>query len=298
MDGLMKLLKEPLIHFLLIGSLLFLVYDLRATTASIPGGQSGSLTTQIVITQADIDQMHSLFTKTWQRPPSAEEKKTLLEDSARNEIYYREAVAMGLDRDDEVLKRRLRQKMEFIFEDISSWAEPTDSDLTAFLKKHQEKYLVDPQIAFLQVYVDAHKRGRSADADARQILAQLTRGAAPDGVGDATMMEPEFRLSPLWEIKRQFGDDFGSSLLQLKPGSWGGPVKSGFGLHLVLVKERKGGRLPDLKEVREAVKRDWALDRQKEMKDAAYAKIRERYTVTVEQPKTAAVSSDKNGAQR
>lgn len=297
MDGLMKLLNEPLIHFLLIGSLLFLVYDLRATTASIPGGQSGSLTTQIVITQADIDQMHSLFTKTWQRPPSAEEKKTLLEDFARNEIYYREAVAMGLDRDDEVLKRRLRQKMEFIFEDISSWAEPTDNDLTAFLKKHQEKYLVDPQIAFRQVYVNAHKRGRSADADARQILAQLNRGADPDSVGDTTMMEPEFRLLPLWEIKRQFGDDFGSSLLQLKPGSWGGPVKSGFGLHLVLVKERKGGRLPDLKEVREAVKRDWAVDRQKEMKDAAYAKIRERYTVTVEQPKSAAVSSDKNGAQ-
>jgi len=296
--SLKTLLKEPLLHFLLIGSLLFLVYDWRATTASIPGDQSGSLTTQIVITQADIDQMNSLFTKTWQRQPTAEEKKTLLEDFARNEIYYREAVAIGLDRDDEVLKRRLRQKMEFIFEDISSWAEPTDADLTAFLKKHQEKYLVDPQVAFRQVYVNAHNRGKSADADARQMLAQLARGADPDTIGDTTMMEPDFRLSPLWEIKRQFGDDFGDNLLQVKPGSWAGPVKSGFGLHLVLVKERKGGRLPDLKEVREAVKRDWAVERQKELKDAAYAKIRERYTVTVEQPKTAAVPSDKNGTQR
>jgi hypothetical protein len=281
----MNLLKEPLLHFLMIGAALFLLYGWRGNSALVRGGQPGTPTTQIVVTQDNINQMSNLFVKTWQRPPTAEEQKRLIEDFVRNEIYYREAIAIGLDRDDEVLKRRLRQKMEFIFEDINSVVEPTDEDLTAFMKKHQEKYLTDPQIAFRQVYVSAYKRGKSADSDARQVLAQLAGGADPDSVGDPTLLEAEVPLSPLWDIKKQFGDEFGESLLNLKSGKWVGPIRSGFGLHLVFVRERQGRRLPDLNEAWEMVKRDWTVERQKELKDAAYAKIRERYTVTVELPK-------------
>jgi hypothetical protein len=287
------LIKEPLLHFLLIGVVLFLIFGWRSIPASGPVGQAGTIAAQIMVSQADMDQMNQLFTKTWQRPPTAEEQKVLVEDFVRNEIYYREAVAIGLDRDDEVLKRRLRQRMEFIFEDISSWAEPTDEDLKAFMKKHQEKYLADPQIAFRQVYISSYKRGKSAETDARQILARLNAGTDPDSVGDTTMLEPEVRLSPLWDIRKQFGDDFSKSLLELKPGRWAGPIRSGYGLHLIFVKERRGGRLLDLSEARETAKRDWMVERQKELKDAAYAKIRERYTVTVERSKTAAGS---NGA--
>jgi hypothetical protein len=184
-----------------------------------------------------------------------------------------------------VLKRRLRQKMEFLYEDITSWAEPTDEDLKAFMKTHREKYLADPHLAFRQVYLNATKRGPGAEAEARQVLAQLANGADPDSVGDSTLLEPEVRLSPLWDIRKQFGDDFGAALLALKPGEWAGPIRSGFGLHLVCVKERRPGRLPDLEEVREAVKRDWTAEKQKQVKDAAYAKLRERYAVTVERPK-------------
>ena len=185
----MKLFKEPLLHFLLIGAALFLVYGWRSNSASVPGGQAGTPTAQIVVTRDALDQMNSLFAKTWQRQPTEEEQKRLIEDFVRNEIYYREAIAIGLDRDDEVLKRRLRQKMEFIYEDITSWAEPTDEDLKAFMKKHPEKYLTDPQIAFRQVYISAYKRGTSAESDARQVLAQLTAGADPDSVGDPTMLQ-------------------------------------------------------------------------------------------------------------
>lgn len=289
-----QLLKEPLLHFLLIGAALFVLHDLqdqKGNPASSPGGQPGTAASRIVLTQADVDLMNSQFRKTWQRPPTEEEKKALVEDLARNEIYYREAVAIGLDRGDEVLKRRLRQKMEFILEDISSWTEPTDEELTLFMKTHRDNYLVDPLLAFRQVYVSAYKRGESADADARRILAQLVEGGDPETLGDATMLEPEVPLAPLWDIGRQFGADFGKSLLGLKPGVWGGPVRSGFGLHLVLVKERRGGRLPELKEVRQAVKRDWAVERQKELRDAAYAKIRARYTVTVEGATSAATAA-------
>ncbi|MGB3225872.1 MAG: hypothetical protein WBB23_23995, partial [Desulforhopalus sp.] len=121
--------KEPLLHFLLIGAALFFAYGEMGNNASMPAGQAAKQMEKIVVTQDKIDQMNNLFTKTWQRPPNKEEQAGLVEDFIRSEIYYREAIAMGLDRDDEVLKRRLRQKVEFIYEDITSWAEPTNEDL-------------------------------------------------------------------------------------------------------------------------------------------------------------------------
>jgi len=301
-DKMMGLLKEPLLHFILIGAGLFLLYGWRSNSASLSGGQAGLSREQIVVAQEKIDQVIGQFEKTWQRPPTGDEQKSLIEDLVRSEIYYREAIAIGLDRDDEVLKRRLRQKMEFIFEDIASVAEPVDEDLKAFMKKHQEKYLVDPQVSFRQVYISTYKRGKSAESDARQILAELTAGADPDSVGDSTMLEPDIRLSPLWDIRKQFGDEFGNALLAIKPGRWSGPIRSGYGLHLVFVNERRSGRLPDLKEVRETVKRDWMVEKQKELKDAAYAKIRESYNVTVEGARTVsaplAAPSDKKVLMR
>jgi hypothetical protein len=251
----------------------------------VPGGQAGPPTAQIVVSRDALEQLNSQFAKTWQRPPTEEEQKGLVEDFIRNEIYYREAIAIGLDRDDEVLKRRLRQKMEFIYEDITSWAEPTDEDLKAFMKRHREKYLTDPQLSFRQVYLNGKKRGTDGESNARQVLTQLSKGADPDSVGDPTLLESEVWLSPLWDIKKQFGAEFARSLLDLKPGAWAGPIKSGFGLHLVFVSERLDRRLLELHEVREAVKRDWTAEKQTQLRDAAYAKIRERYSVTVERPK-------------
>jgi parvulin-like peptidyl-prolyl isomerase len=265
---------------------LFLLFGWRGNPAALPGGQSGPLATKIVVAQGDIDQLITMFGKTRQRTPTKEELQGLVEDFVRNEIYYREAIAIGLDRDDAVMKRRMRQRMEFIMEDvITSRLEPTDEDLKAFMNKYPESYLIDPQLSFRQVYVNYDKRGKNAEFDARQILAQLNAGADPDSVGDPFLLESEIKLSPLWDISKQFGEPFSKSLLELKQGRWEGPIRSGYGIHLVFVKKRVGGRLPELKEVREALKRDWTYERQKELKDAAYAKIRERYTVTVEKPK-------------
>ena len=184
-----KLVREPLVHFLLIGAGLFLLFGWRSGPASLPAGQSGLPSAKIVVTQDEIDQMVEVFTRTWQRPPTEEEMKGLIESFVRNEIYYREAIAIGLDRDDSVIRRRLRQKMEFIFEDITAQAEPTDEDLLAYHEKASRAYLVDPQIAFRHVYVNADKRGKNAEADARQILAQLNEGTDPDTVGDPILLE-------------------------------------------------------------------------------------------------------------
>jgi hypothetical protein len=283
-----NILKEPLLHFLLIGAALFLLFDWKGKPAQLAGGSSGAPVAQITVGRDALEQMKGQFERTWQRPPTAEEEKGLIEDLVRNEIFYREAVAIGLDRDDEVLKRRLRQKMEFIYEDISTWAEPSNTDLAAFMKKNREKYLADPQLSFRQVFISKDKRGKNAESDARQVLGQLKAGAAPETLGDPTMLATEVRRMPLREVKTLFGEEFGRDIIEVKPGAWAGPVRSGYGLHLVLVNERQDRRLPNLKDVRETVKRDWLVEKQKELKDAAYAKIRERYTVIVEKPKTAA----------
>ena len=280
-----KIFREPLIHFLVIGAGLFLLFGWRGGPSSLPAGQTGPPSAKIIVTQDDIDQTIATFTKTWQRPPTEEEANGLVEDLVRNEIYYREAMAIGLDRDDSVIRRRMRQKMEFILEDITAQTEPTEEELLTYMKKHPDSYLVDPQIAFRHVYVNVDKRGKNAGTDALEILAQLNAGADPDAVGDPILLDAEIKLSPLWDIKKQFGEEFSRNLLELKSGKWEGPVRSGYGLHLVLVTKRVGGRLPELKEVREMVKRDWTFARQKELKDAAYAKLRKRYVVIVEKTK-------------
>ncbi len=287
----MALLKEPLLHFLLIGVALFLLFGWQGNPAPMSGGPAGTLTTQIVVTTDDIERMNTLFVKTWQRRPTEEEQKGLVADFVRNEIFYREALALGLDRDDEVLKRRLRQRMEFIYEDISSLAEPTDTELLTFMQTQGEKYIGDPQVAFGQVFVSKDKRGANADDEARILLGRLHAGADPNTAGDPTLLDPELPLSALRDITTQFGDAFGQSLLKIEPGRWAGPIPSAYGLHLVFVTERIETRMPDLNAIREQVRQDWIFEKQKVLKDAAYARIRERYAVSVAPPKPATAAA-------
>ncbi len=288
--GVRRLLREPLLHFLLIGGALFALWGWRGGSPSAPGAQPGATRPEIVVTRDDVDQMNDRFARTWQRLPSEAEQKALVDDFVRNEIYCREALAIGLDRNDAVLKRQLRQKMEFVYENIASLAEPTDAELRAFMEKNRERYLVEPRVALRQVYFDTTRRGAGAESDARSALARLAAGAEPDSVGDRTMLEGEVPLSPVSDLNDTFGRDFGGTLLGLPAGRWAGPVRSGYGLHLVLVREVVAAHLPEWNEVRERVKRDWTLQRQRDEKDAAYAKLRERYSVTIEDAKAAAAS--------
>ena len=282
MNRIRGLAREPLLHFLLIGVTLFLLHLWRGGSSTSPAGDPKSPANQIVVTQGDIAQMERQFAATWQRPPSDAERKGLVEDFVRNEIYCREALAMGLDRDDAVIRRRLRTKMEFLYEDISALESPSDETLRAFMRSHAESYRSDPQVAFRQVFVNAAKRGSGAEAEARRLLSRLKAGADPESLGDPTMLAAAVPRSTRSEIEAQFGAEFAEHLIALGPGGWTGPLRSTYGLHLVLVRERVEGAFPDLDAVRDAVKRDWATQRQREIKDAAYARLRARYSVAVE----------------
>ena len=283
-----KPLHEPLFHFLLIGTGLFLLFGWRGGPYSQPGGQSGLQSTKIIVTQGQIEHLTAKFTRTWQRQPTEQELKGLIDDYILDEISYREATAMGLDRDDPTIRRRMRLKLETLNEDIAAASPPTDQDLQDFLEKHPDSFRREPQVAFRQVYLNPDRRGANADADARTLLAQLQR-SGPDtdlaGFGDLLMIvSNNLPLSTVSEIGRLFGGQFGWNVLELTPGRWQGPVISGYGLHLVFVTERKPARLPELADVRDQVEREWLYLRKKEMQEAMYKKLREQYTVVVEEP--------------
>ena len=276
MKRIKKTIREPLVHFLLIGAVLFLLFNFT-------NGPAGDKANRIVVTPGQVEQMEAMFTRSRMRPPTEQEMDGLIESYLRDEIYYREALAMGLDKDDGLIRRRMRQKVEYILEDISAQADPTDEVLTAFMQKHIDRYRLEAQISFQQVYLNPDRR-KDMVGDARKILVRLRAGTDPETLGDPIMVRHKFDLAFEREVERAFGKLFARQILKLDPGDWSCPVLSGLGGHLVMVSERRDGRMPELAEVRTVVERDWLAQRRKELKDITFRKLLEGYEVVMEQP--------------
>ena len=279
-----RLLKEPLLHFLLLGAAIFVAYSLVSKRSSDEPGR-------IVITQGQVASMVVGFSRTWQRPPTREELDGLLRDRVQEEVYCREAMALGLDKDDTIIRRRLRQKMEFLTEDVAALAEPTDDELNAYLKAHADTFRVQRRFTFSHVYLNPERRGENLARDTGQLLAQLQQAgdkADVSELGDSFLLEHKFQSLPASEAVKQFGEKFATELGKLAPGQWQGPVESGYGVHLVWVAERTEGRVPALAEVRDAVRREWANARRLEPNEKLYQDLLKRYVVTIERPKPVA----------
>jgi hypothetical protein len=274
-------LREPLVQFLLLGALLFVYFEWK-------GGGSGPGSTRIAITPGLVEHLASGFAKTWQRPPTDAELKGLIDEHVKEEIATREATAMGLDRDDTIIRRRLRQKMEFLVEDAVDQVPPTDAELQAWLDTHKDAFRSEPRVALRQVYVSSERRGASARADAEKLLARLRASGADaktDTLGDASMLPRELPLGPLSEVSRAFGSEFAAKIDALAPGQWSGPIESPYGLHLVLVSERVAAARPALAEVRPLVERELLAERRRTQLQALYERLLQKYTVSIEMPK-------------
>ena len=272
------LLREPLVQFLALGALLFLLFEWK-------GGGSGPGSTRITITPGLVEHLASGFARTWQRPPTEAELKGLIDEHVKEEIAAREATAMGLDRDDAIIRRRLRQKMEFLVEDAVDQSRPTDAELQAWLDRHKDAFPAESRVALRQVYVSAERRGASAHADAEKLLARLrSAGPAPktDALGDPSMLPSELPLGPLSEVSRAFGSGFAAKVDALAPGQWSGPIESPYGVHLVLVTERMAATRPALADVRPLVEREHLAERRKAQLQALYEQLLQKYTVSIE----------------
>ncbi|MDH4070460.1 MAG: peptidylprolyl isomerase [Ignavibacteria bacterium] len=270
-----KLLREPLLHFSLIGLMLFLVFGLTGSTEPDRF--------EIIVSVAQVERMAEIWTRTWQRPPTTQELQGLIDDHVREEVLAREAVAIGLEKDDTIIRRRLRQKMEFLSEDLVGPADPTDEELQAFLVEEQQRFMIPSLYTFRHIYFSPDRRGDSCEEDAIRARDALnSAGEKPEHLGDPYPLPLEHERISQQDAGRLFGETFASQLATLPLNSWSGPVVSGYGLHLVRVEAMTEARLPGLDEVRRDVGREWEVSQRKKANEEFYRELRGKYEVVVE----------------
>jgi hypothetical protein len=276
-------LREPLVHFLALGLALFVVYRVVNSDAG------GERTTRIELTQDDIKQLEVVWMAQWQRPPTQRELTGLVEARVREEVLYREALSLGLERGDTIVKRRLAQKMEFLSEDVAAIPEPTPEVLRAWFAQNHQSFALPGQVSFHHLYFAADRRGDPPRAAATAALARLAGRAVdasiPAGIGDRFMYSDYYADRTPDQVASVFGRAFADSLFALEARTaWQGPVESGFGWHLVRLESTASGHVPPFDDVEPDVKREWIADARAESKRRAFDAMRARYTVVVAAP--------------
>ena len=270
-----RLLREPLLHFLLVGAILF------AGDAAMREDDPDS-DRVIRITESEISRLQAQWTKQYRRPPAPAELQGLVDSRVREELLYREALAMGLDRDDSIVRRRLAQKLEFLIEDLAVTHKPADAELRAFFEARRERYRLPARISFVQAFFSPDRRGLAAERDAGLVLASLRSETPPAGLGDRFLTGEAYHEQSPQDIEAIFGRAFAQTLLEMETGVWAGPVASGHGWHLVRIESRSESRLPWLPEVADQVQRDWAYEKRREMNEAVLEQLAARYELAIE----------------
>ena len=269
-----QILRDPLVHFLLIGLGLFLLYGRVAT--------EGSDSRTIEITGARVDEMARQFQAVWSRPPTVSEMQGLIDTYIHDEVLYREGLAMGLDADDPVIKRRVRQKVDVISEEIGNQQAPTDAELNDYLANNSDDFRRAPILSFEQVFFSGDAPADVVERQSREALARLNEGAAPASVGQATMLPATVTLMPADLVARDFGEEFTKRLESLPLNVWHGPIASGMGAHLVRITGRKPSELPPLAAIRPQVQREWENQRRERNRAEAYQAMLKNYRVVID----------------
>jgi hypothetical protein len=267
-------LREPLLHFALIDAVLFFVYDRMN-----PGAAAGE---RIVVTQAIVDDLARQHQARWMRAPSEEELANLVEAHIREEILFREGVALGLDSDDPVIKRRVRQKFELMSEEQTAGAAPTDAELSDYMAQNAARFTRPARVSFEQIFFDGSRTVPEIERTVAAAKGALASGADPARLGRPTLLPRSAEAAPVDLVARDFGAAFAEQLVQMPKGEWVGPLASGLGPHLVRVSARAPAALPPLDEVRQQVAREWENARRERSRSESYRKLRERYDVVIQ----------------
>ena len=284
-------LREPLLHFLLAGAVIFLVYDLLNAAASRPDRSN-----QITLTRDDLRQIAVQWRAQGRPVPSAEEMRELVDEKVREEILSREAVALGLDKDDEIIKRRLAQKMDFLAQDIAALQNPSDVELAAWYAQNTDRFALPPRASFRHLYFSFDRPGARERAVAALGRMSGKAADAPEaaGVADPFMFQDYYAERTPEQIAREFGPPFAKALFQLRHRAWAGPIQSGYGWHLVFVDAVEPSRVPAFEEVEPDVKSAWLDQKQLEIKRVAFDAMRASYTVVVPPIESVDLSSLRN----
>jgi hypothetical protein len=270
--SLQRLLREPLVHFAAIGGLIFAVY----AALNGPGEPPADV---IVVTPERIDQIAAEYESVWKRKPGDDELNALIEEDVREEVYYREAIALGLDRNDALVRRRMRLKMEFLMDSTANALDPVAGELEAYFAANEALYRLGPRVAFEQIYFgpDASPETIPSALD----MLQSEPMTDPQPLGERTLLPAQLGLSSKEAVVGVFGKGFFEQLVELPPGRWVGPVVSTYGVHVVRILDSLPSRTAPLEEVRKDVLRDWKLAKANEIHDRDYALRRARFVVEI-----------------
>ena len=278
-----RVLREPLVHFVAIGIVVVGAYKILDPA---PPAAEDPASRRIEITEDDLRQLAVSWLAQGRPVPTAEQMRSLVDQKVTSEILFREAVALGLDKDDEIIKRRLAQKMDFLVADVAAMAAPNAGELEAWFAKNSDRFALPPRISFRHLYFSPDLRGAGARDAALTGLAKIA-GNPPDspavvaGVGDPFMFHDYYSSSTPEQMAREFGPEFPVALFGLEPGSWQGPIESGYGWHLIWIDSRETGRVPTYDEVKPQVLEAWQQERYGEVRDRAIAEMRSRYEIVV-----------------
>jgi peptidyl-prolyl cis-trans isomerase C len=276
-----KLIKDPLVHFLLIGLALFAVAAWRGQTVS--AGRE-----EIVITAEQVAQARTAAAVLQGREPTPDELAALIEPTVRDEVMYREALALGLDENDDEVRRRLIEKMSYLTQDLADPEPPSEQALREFYAANAATFTTPALVSFDQVFFSPATRGETLEADAAAGLAALRAGRAAAEVGDRTPLRESYDDAPREQVAVLFGDALADALFGAPPGDWTGPFRSDFGLHVVRLNRRSEARLPPYDEIAARVAEEYGAQRRREANERAYREMRARYNVVIEQPGAAA----------
>ena len=285
----MKLLREPLLHFAVAGVILFSGYSWFSERQPDADGLE-----PVQVGQGEIEWLKKLYQNQWLRPPDTRELKGLVTDLVNEELLAREAEAMGLGEDDGIIRRRLAQKLKFLVEDTTRLAQPTDSDLRSYFEANRPRFVESPRISFSHIYFNPANR-TDATGDAAAVLAGLATGTSADAastMGDRFLLGPDMTHADRQSVSGVFGDEFADSLLTVEAGQWSGPLKSGYGTHLVLVTAREAASAPVFEKVREKVLAEWQHDQQQKASQDYLARLREKYGVELDDSVKALLKPD------
>ncbi|MHC4153871.1 MAG: peptidyl-prolyl cis-trans isomerase [Planctomycetota bacterium] len=275
-----KILKEPLVYVFVLG---FVVFGLHSFLNRANRDDTDPFTVEV--TSADIEWIRSSWEARMKRQPTQQELQGLINRYIRDEILFREAMAMDLDDRDLVIQRRLVQKLTFVFEDLAETMEPADDELKKYLQENQDKYRIPEMMSFTQAYFNPSKR-KDAMEEAKTVLASLKSTQSPPeeavSLGDTIMIDSSFREKSPDEAARILGREFAYELFSIDEKGWQGPIESTFGLHLVYIEERIASKMPEFENIREDVKNDFMYERKREVIDNAYKAVKSRYTILVE----------------
>lgn len=270
-----RILKDPLLHFLAIGAALFAIAAWRGD--AVRTGDE-----RIVVTAAQVEQARAAAAVLQGREPTAEELAALVEPTVRDEVLYRQALALGLDENDDEVRRRLIEKMQYLTQDLADPAPSSPEDLRAFYAAEPQRFTIPALVTFDQVFFSPGARGAALDADAAAGLTALQGGRAPAEVGDRTPLRAAYDGAPREQVAVLFGEDIAAALFDAPPGDWAGPFRSDFGVHLVRLRSRSDERLPPYEEIETRVAEEFGAERRREANERAYQEMRARYEVVIE----------------